>query len=447
MEKPKIINVTDLIKKNQLSIPHYQRPYKWSIKNVNQLIDDILTHKDKSSYRIGTLVLHDKDGALSIVDGQQRCITILLVILALSENMPQSIINVMKNNKYEIPSTSLLDKLTFNHPLSQKNIHQNYREIKRRVVDFDFNAVRFFLEKCEFVEVVLKNVSEAFQFFDSQNARGRDLEPHDLLKAYHLRELNQKVTEFDKIKLIEKWEKLRTDDLKFIFSQFLFRIRNWSKGSSARYFSKDDVSIFKGISSVNNEIYPFSDIYSIADLFIEDYNYHSHRNFDKLKIEYPFQLSQVIINGKRFFEYVYHYWNARDTMYNCLLKDEKAKEIIGVLNTYAQRNRIGDQYTRNLFDCALLLYWDKFGVNEIGRVAEKLFIWAYTKRLTQVTVQLATIDNYALEYPQVFSVIQHALKPQDILNIPISPINANEIERTELEDIIQLTKKMNYYEQ
>ena len=36
------------------------------------------------------------------------------------------------------------------------------------------------------VEVVLQDISEAFQFFDSQNARGKDLEPHDLLKAYHL---------------------------------------------------------------------------------------------------------------------------------------------------------------------------------------------------------------------------------------------------------------------
>lgn len=30
-----------------LKIPDYQRPYKWKIKNVNQLIDDILFHKDK----------------------------------------------------------------------------------------------------------------------------------------------------------------------------------------------------------------------------------------------------------------------------------------------------------------------------------------------------------------------------------------------------------------
>lgn len=34
-----------------------------------------------------------------------------------------------------------------------------------------------------------KDISEAFQFFDSQNARGKALYPHDLLKAYHLREM------------------------------------------------------------------------------------------------------------------------------------------------------------------------------------------------------------------------------------------------------------------
>ncbi|MBF4349150.1 DUF262 domain-containing protein, partial [Vibrio anguillarum] len=60
----------------RLAIPSYQRPYKWQPKHVNQLIDDVLTHRSKQCYRLGTVVLHkDEDSTskeLNIVDGQQR---------------------------------------------------------------------------------------------------------------------------------------------------------------------------------------------------------------------------------------------------------------------------------------------------------------------------------------------------------------------------------------
>lgn len=39
--EPKIIKICDLLKIENLSIPDYQRPYKWGPKNVNQLLDDI----------------------------------------------------------------------------------------------------------------------------------------------------------------------------------------------------------------------------------------------------------------------------------------------------------------------------------------------------------------------------------------------------------------------
>lgn len=50
---------------DKLIIPPYQRPYKWTAKNVNQLISDLLTFKHQQQYRLGTLVLHNDE----IVDG------------------------------------------------------------------------------------------------------------------------------------------------------------------------------------------------------------------------------------------------------------------------------------------------------------------------------------------------------------------------------------------
>jgi hypothetical protein len=452
-EKPSLINITSLVQENRLTIPNYQRPYKWSVKNVNQLIDDVLLHRNKSAYRIGTLVLHQEPDEktqiekLNIVDGQQRCITLLLITMALHNHLPDSIKEEMSKHSFELPKTQLLETLSFSSPISQNNIHQNYREIRRRIIDFDFASVRFFFEKCEVVKVVLNDVSEAFQFFDSQNARGRDLEPHDLLKAFHLRELTENISEQEKVVLIEQWEKLKTEELKSLFAQLLFRVRNWAKGDSARYFTKDDVDVFKGISPESETPFPYAEMYKISHFFVEDYNNNYHRKIDKQKVAYPFQLNQVIINGNRFFEFVTHYWNIKEEMYKCLKQDDKAKYIIDLLENYPQRFRTGDKYIKNLFDCALLFYWDKFGNKEIGRVAEKLFIWAYKSRLVQHSVQLASIDNYALEHPNVFNVIHQSLQPKDVLNLPISAIKENQVIRKELTGIVELAKKLNYYEQ
>lgn len=452
-EKPDIINIRTLVQESRLIIPGYQRPYKWSIKNVNQLIDDILLHCNKSAYRIGTLVLHQEseetngEDKLNIVDGQQRTITLLLIVMALQNHLNEAVKEELKKHHFELPTSKLFEKLIFSHPISQNNIHQNYREIKRRIIDFDHSSIRFFFEKCEVVKVVLDDVSEAFQFFDSQNARGKDLEPHDLLKAFHLRELTKTISEHEKIELIEQWEQLKSKELKDLFAQLLFRVRNWAKGYSARYFTKDDVDVFKGISPENETSFPYAEMHKISHFFVEDYNSNYHRKIDKQKISYPFQLNQVIINGKRFFEFVNHYWDVKEEMYKCLQEDEKAKEIINIIDNYGQRNRTGDEYVRNLFDCALLFYWDKFGNKEIGRVAEKLFVWAYKLRLTKHSVQLASIDNYALEYPLVFNAIHQALQPKDVLNISIAAIKAADVKRKELESIIELTQKLNYYEQ
>ena len=54
-----IVSVKELFKGQKLYIPDYQRPYKWGIKNVTQLINDILLFKCKSAYRLGTIVIHE----------------------------------------------------------------------------------------------------------------------------------------------------------------------------------------------------------------------------------------------------------------------------------------------------------------------------------------------------------------------------------------------------
>lgn len=418
IEKAKIIEISKLLSLNNLVIPDYQRPYKWTIKNVNQLIDDILFFKDKKSYRLGTIVLYKetKEGkdSLNIVDGQQRTTTLFLLFLAIQKQKEELL------KKHKDKGISIQSKLQFDSKISQYNIQQNYKEISRRVSsDFDMHIIDFLLEKCKVVLVTIEDISEAFQFFDSQNARGKDLAPHDLLKAYHLREMFDS-NEDEKTKVVEVWENMDQSDLSKLFNDKLFRIRNWSKGNSAKYFTKNDVDLFKGISinSQTKSLEPYAKLYQMANVFVDNYNKSIDRLVDFIPMSYPFQLDLPIINGKRFFEMVSYYENR--------YKDfQKENKIIQLINNYSQKNRTGDRYIRMLFDCALIFYVDKFGEQEIDKVIEKLFVWAYSKRLCMQAIYLETIDNYAIKDTNVFKIIRDANSYKEVLNIQLKDLTSD----------------------
>ena len=178
---PQIWSIDKLLKAN-LVIPNYQRPYKWTDKNIIELLLDIQKSIEESrkytnfKYRIGTIILYEKkEGEFEIVDGQQRVLSLLLLTLHLQSDFICRLLNTKFSNK-----------------LTQKNIHDNYKTIcewfssineeEKRLFD---NALKNILEV---VVISVNKISEAFQLFDSQNTRGRALYPHDLLKAYHLRE-------------------------------------------------------------------------------------------------------------------------------------------------------------------------------------------------------------------------------------------------------------------
>lgn len=424
-EIAEVIKLTELYTlKNlkNLKIPEYQRPYKWTEKNVNNLIDDIISNKDKSEYRLGTLVLHQKqeNDGYEIVDGQQRIITLMLILRALSENY--------KKVDKQLYAENNLWKHEFNNIITRNNISKNYQLIKQRINDFDEATVDFLLTKCTFVKIVLNDVSEAFQFFDSQNSRGKELEPHDLLKAYHLREMRE-IPSDEQIEIIEKWEGIDTDELANLF-EYLYRIKNWSKSKSARGFTKDEINVFKGINLNNKIYYPYKRIFYVAEYFIEKI-----AKPPLVETEYPFQLDNIIINGKHFFEMIYRYFISKKDLpdlirkwnfeiYNILYADHKYND-----KDYTGYYRVGDDYTKILFECACIYFLDKFGESkELKKVFEKIFLWAFYIRLTSKRIPFSSIDNYAMEYDSFFKYIKEALRISDILKVRLKSVSKSEVQ-------------------
>lgn len=84
-----VLSVKGLLRLTDVTIPAYQRPYKWTVKNISELFADINSHLDKSAYRLGSVVFHqaesDAENRLDIVDGQQRTLTLILAVWAIIE--------------------------------------------------------------------------------------------------------------------------------------------------------------------------------------------------------------------------------------------------------------------------------------------------------------------------------------------------------------------------
>lgn len=474
----KVIPVKTLLSLPNLTIPVYQRPYKWSQSNLTDLLSDLKVYRNKSAYRLGTVVFHVRSKndlnnfskkpkkELDIVDGQQRTLTLLLLVKALLE---ERLVGLKRQDvkeslgMLEEPVNKFLQRQTFNSDISHRNLHQNFMEAKRAVARSDYTEsdIDFLLNRCEVVTFVLDDISEAFQFFDSQNARGRDLDPHDLLKAFHLREFSQSETDLKSDSVIH-WESLESKQLALLFSNYLFRIRNWAQGKSAQYFSKSQVGLFKGVNLELVGFYPYVESLRIAHHFVDDYNGQYQRNIDRQYMKFPFHLDQMIINGRRFFEMTSHYqYKVTEVInYDNSNKNENyqhairilghdleplAYRILYTLNTYRSRTRTGDCYIRNLFDCAVIFYLDKFGSHALSQSIEKIFIWAYSCRLKMQVVGIERMDKHALT-KNVFERIKQAVQPTDFLNWPLEILKKSDCKGTNLTEIIKLFKEMKYYE-
>lgn len=436
-----IVTIGEFLQNKNLHIPHFQRPYKWTLRNVIQLIDDIERFKGETPYRIGTIVIYRDNGKENIVDGQQRTVTFLLMVRCIMLSKFDQLSNEgLKKLLQNIKETSFAPK--FKHEQSQKNIQDNYREIDRRIASLDEGFIQFFLNKCEVTRFIIDDISEAFQFFDSQNSRGKDLEPHDLLKAFHLRELNsgdEVLSETEVARLVDTWEEMDTSQLSHLFANFLYRVRGWSKGNSSRYFTKEDTHLFKGINLSTIDNYPYTNIYRM----VHDHLKESDSAGDTLS--FPFQLDQIIINGKHFFEMITYYKSIYDNIENNIASlTNNAQKIMDTLNNYKGKNRTGDKYVRMLFNCALLYYVDKFGQREISKAIERIFIWAYVIRLTYQNLQLASVDNYVIHTFNIFKKIKESVYKEDITTLEL-PLIQDDYESDKTRAIKELFIEMKYY--
>ena len=245
--KSELICIRGLFEHN-LSIPDYQRPYRWKVGNAQILFDDLYASFKKNKegeYRIGSIVLYydNINNEYKIIDGQQRITTLLILLYCLGHKD-----TLLKNLKYS--------------NISGKAIKDNQRALKEKCKNIKSEEKAFsdfILDNCTFIEIVTENEADSFIYFDSLNSKGKPLSPHDLLKAYHLREASGECEETKKV-LVEKWEKAdEGDNLFYFFFYNLYPIVRWSNGLDGNYYDKDKINTFKGIP---NNAYPYNEFFN-----------------------------------------------------------------------------------------------------------------------------------------------------------------------------------------
>ena len=228
-------------------VPPYQRPYAWTTEHAGELLDDLLSFlgddepvEEMSPYFLGSVVLVKRERPeAQIVDGQQRLVTLTILLAVLRELVPEQYTESITRRLYEpadplnsIPARYRLrlkdrDNSLFQqfiqsdggiqrlrgqpHPglsESQRNICQNalfyVREIEQMPVTRRVRLAQFIVQRCLLIIVTTPDLGAAYRIFSVLNNRGLDLTVADLLKA----EIIGAITSTLQTEYTERWEAL-----------------------------------------------------------------------------------------------------------------------------------------------------------------------------------------------------------------------------------------------
>lgn len=360
----KIINNENLNPLDRpLSIPDYQRIYCWREKNVFQLLDDLSELENGKTYHLGSIILHKtkhhdrvNEDVYAVVDGQQRLVTLALVLYLLDNNIN------LKLLEEKFKSVEAINYIGYNKLLIKNYIEKN---------SLDSNKI---LDNIRLSVLIINNGSLdlAYTFFSTQNARGKSLTDFDLLKAHHLRFIH---IESQAMHLAERWDNiiLNSDndasdkDLGKTFGTYLFRLRKWMR---KKEWSDDEQ--FK----VKNEFEAAITISAIPP-FGEQFNFY-----------------ESIQGGSHFFAYADHFIYKYKTFSNTPEYQLLQKHITGESHWWY----------RDIIEGFLFAYFLKFGT-------------IYLSEATFCIEKIISDHRYNLGRSSYKSVLFHAMNSEIIMMI------------------------------
>ncbi|MGI9461647.1 MAG: DUF262 domain-containing protein [Alphaproteobacteria bacterium] len=209
-------------------IPAFQRSYAWDKENcedlwedIERIIDNQEDGDDEFTHYLGDIVtkVQIHAGQLTLIDGQQRITTILLLILAMMEVFPEE-----EQELYEkyIENKAARDRTLRIKLKSINQDHEHLKKILERIVDkknavldkdsrliknyiyfkrtldkklkkdedFDYNQLINALKKLVIVHVELATYDNPHIIFEKLNSAGEPLSKPDLIRNFLLMQVN-----------------------------------------------------------------------------------------------------------------------------------------------------------------------------------------------------------------------------------------------------------------
>lgn len=374
----------------QLTIPEYQRPYRWTEEQILRLLQDFKDYKpgfksDKDAqncpFYLGSIILHQQGNLLNIIDGQQRLTTMALIAFLKGEYQDSTL-------RYEAPE-------------SQQQIKHNLAWLsgkQEQIGDIDFSLINITL-------VVTDSEDEAYRFFETQNTGGVRLKGPDIIKAHHLNVIDKNMPSKTR-HFAALWESLNNINPVI---DLLLRGRYWE------YFNlKKDLKDRTRrtmplhhqkrllVDAIVDEFSPKATGEDIAfGRVLRTYFENGGESLSQSQVGYD--LRQPLNSGANTIHYLQYFERLRQTY---LMRDSNNRQPEGTLSGFHDFyhglicNLHGCGYLKQLFDASLLLYISQFGQQELEVAAKKLFRVVYSRRVeNQVAVKEKSVPAFLRETP------------------------------------------------
>ncbi|MBE6135757.1 MAG: DUF262 domain-containing protein [Erysipelotrichaceae bacterium] len=187
---PKYVNLYSL-RDQEIVIPIFQRFYDWKEKQVDALLDDLLSCKDDFSKQIYLMDLayYSENNQIILADGQQRVVTINLLIKTINDYIANNHLNIERvegfNIKYDIPQYQHKYTNTFdNYPIAP--FKKNYLYFHNWVndnKDYIEDIIKAIKENIYVFTKETENLEDAFLLFQQINTGGKILTKEEVIKS------------------------------------------------------------------------------------------------------------------------------------------------------------------------------------------------------------------------------------------------------------------------
>lgn len=278
---PVQFNVDGLFRTNsRLIIPPWQREYAWTGEyEVEDLLNDLskfIDNQHRSNYLLGSIITCKSNNDRLVVDGQQRIVTLFILLCALHTNLKTCLTAEFQSADFpdaykdtldtlrrlvrhttatshfipvemeygqgDIVLKSMIDDVTPNIDVqtkTQENIIEVYNHIKTYLSREygDKSSLRNFavglMEGVYLSDIRVNDLRQALEVFIKLNNRGKDLEDSDLVKNFLFQQVYD--DRFDRIS--DKWATM---------SRYLRSSHGIAKLKTAEFFLRNWALYLKG---------------------------------------------------------------------------------------------------------------------------------------------------------------------------------------------------------